>query len=455
MSMAASMVFVMNASALAVFTVNSNLDEVDDNVSDDICHTVANTCTLRAAVMQANKITDAVTIVLPADVYKLRGPAGADLDDSGDLNLGTPALGNPTITITGAGAATTIIDGNLTDRVLNIASGRSANISGVSIVNGVVTSADGGGVLNRGDLTLSDSTISHCQSILDGFGGGDGGGIRNQFNAEALLLVRVTVKDNQAYDGGGISSNASLAISQSTLSGNDALSWGGGLFSGYPAVIERSTIAGNSAYKGGGIFVYVGYPTPDTMVVTNSTISENNASVDGGGIFNAATTNIYNTTIAFNQADADADFDGTGAGIFDSGNAGVVFNMHSSVVAGNYLSGYPVYSDCEAVVGFYGNNRLGYADGCSVAAGSSGGAVYLVHSLNELGFLKDNGGPTQTIALVPPSNMIDAGIATLECLDQKGQPLATDQRGRPRIIGAYCDIGAYEYDDVIFANGFQ
>jgi len=98
---------------------------------------------------------------------------------------------------------------------------------------------------------------------------------------------------------------------------------------------------------------------------------------------------------------------------------------------------------------------LGSATGCAADADSSG-AVYLAHSLDELGTLKDNGGPTKTIALVPPSNMIDAGIAGLECLGLDNQPLATDQRGRPRIIGVYCDIGAYEYDPGdIFANGFQ
>jgi hypothetical protein len=41
-------------------------------------------------------------------------------------------------------------------------------------------------------------------------------------------------------------------------------------------------------------------------------------------------------------------------------------------------------------------------------------------------------------------------------VDQNNVPLSTDQRGRPRAVGASCDIGAFEYDPGdIFANGFQ
>jgi hypothetical protein len=72
-----------------------------------------------------------------------------------------------------------------------------------------------------------------------------------------------------------------------------------------------------------------------------------------------------------------------------------------------------------------------------------------------LGFLRDNGGPTKTIALVPPSGMIDGAAP---CVGQNGGSdiLTTDQRGRPRIVGAHCDIGAFEYDaGDIFASGFQ
>jgi hypothetical protein len=54
-----------------------------------------------------------------------------------------------------------------------------------------------------------------------------------------------------------------------------------------------------------------------------------------------------------------------------------------------------------------------------------------------LAALADNGGPTQTHALLPGSPAIDA--ASDDC-----PPPATDQRGVSRPQGAKCDIGAFE-----------
>jgi hypothetical protein len=64
-----------------------------------------------------------------------------------------------------------------------------------------------------------------------------------------------------------------------------------------------------------------------------------------------------------------------------------------------------------------------------------------------LGRLQNNGGPTQTMALLPGSPAIDAGNAS-GCTDGRGRLLKTDQRGKPRPDkedhGVGCDIGAYE-----------
>lgn len=73
---------------------------------------------------------------------------------------------------------------------------------------------------------------------------------------------------------------------------------------------------------------------------------------------------------------------------------------------------------------------------------------------NELGPLQDNGGATMTHTLVPPSDMIDGAGGTSGCIDWNGTAMATDQRGYPRNDG-HCDIGAFEYSDIIFRNGFD
>jgi hypothetical protein len=55
---------------------------------------------------------------------------------------------------------------------------------------------------------------------------------------------------------------------------------------------------------------------------------------------------------------------------------------------------------------------------------------------------RDNGGPTQTHALLSGSNAIDAAS---NCSDVSGNEIATDQRGISRPNGDMCDIGAFEF----------
>lgn len=62
--------------------------------------------------------------------------------------------------------------------------------------------------------------------------------------------------------------------------------------------------------------------------------------------------------------------------------------------------------------------------------------------------LANNGGPTQTVALLPGSSAIDAPVPNPDnppCVDWNGIALATDQRGGARVVGTTCDVGAYEF----------
>jgi len=64
-----------------------------------------------------------------------------------------------------------------------------------------------------------------------------------------------------------------------------------------------------------------------------------------------------------------------------------------------------------------------------------------------LGALADNGGPTQTHALLPGSPAIDHGN------DITGD--LADQRLFKRVVGSSADIGSVEFVDKIFASGFD
>ena len=72
------------------------------------------------------------------------------------------------------------------------------------------------------------------------------------------------------------------------------------------------------------------------------------------------------------------------------------------------------------------------------------GSTDLLNSVYLLGPLTDNGGPTATHALLPGSNAIDGGDPNFGCLNYASQPIATDQRGFARNMGARCDVGALE-----------
>ncbi len=122
---------IVPAAAAANFTVNSNIDVVDANPGDGLCQTATpGQCTLRAAVQEANALSGADTITMPADIYTLTiAGAGEDAAATGDLDI------TGDLTITGAGMATTIVDANSLDRAFHVVSG-TLHLSDLTVQNG-------------------------------------------------------------------------------------------------------------------------------------------------------------------------------------------------------------------------------------------------------------------------------------------------------------------------------
>jgi CSLREA domain-containing protein len=400
------------APSSVTFTVNSTLDKIDDNAGDGDCHTASGTCTLRAAVMEADMASGAgATIIVPAGIYTLTIPADvADGANNGDLNLTTPASADPLISIVGAGASSTIIDANQNDRVLSVDANRTAAISGLTLRGGFAASAeDGGGIRNFGTLILSNSTVSGNQATPDGA-------------------------------GGGIVNYNTLTVTNSTIGPNNASNWGAGIDNAGTLTVDRSTVYGNSANFGGGIY------NSSNLTLINSTLSQNSAVKDGGGLYNFYIANVYNTTIVFNSADTGRDGSGSAGGVYSTSSS--TFNLRNTLLAGNDVGNAPVYDDCTGTVNSYGQNLIGEPEQelnppCTIITGS--GSWKALNSLYLLGQLQDNGGPTLTHALLTGSNAIDGGDPLGGCVDGNLIPLATDQRGFPRVVGAFCDIGAFEF----------
>src|ERR1051326_517059 len=174
---------VLAGSAQALtFTVNSTTDAVDANPGNGVCATAAGQCTLSAAIQEANASHGADTISLPAGTYTLTiAGRNEDAAATGDLDI-DDSSSNSTLTINGAGAATTIIamgngtDGKGLDRVFHIMS--NAAISGVTIRNGHVLDM-GGGIYNTSNLTSGGSLTLTNVVITANSADNDGGGIQN------------------------------------------------------------------------------------------------------------------------------------------------------------------------------------------------------------------------------------------------------------------------------------
>jgi len=118
-----------------------------------------------------------------------------------------------------------------------------------------------------------------------------------------LTLNNLTVANGNAATpgspgiGGGILNVGTLTVSNSTFSGNIA-GLGGGIYN-QPSgtlTVSNSTISGNSANFVGGIY------NQGTLTVNNSTISSNTAFIEIGGIYGApvSTTTLKNTIVAKN-----------------------------------------------------------------------------------------------------------------------------------------------------------
>lgn len=427
--------------ATPVFIVNSVADDVDATITDGLCKTATGTCTLRAAIMQANaEGSVGAMIMLPAGNYTIVAPKlGSDPDSVGDYDI-TNSVGK--ITIVGAGLASTKIDANGIDRAIHVHAQARLSLSGVTIVNADVLNnndENGGGIENEGSLALTDAVIEGASAEFGGCIFNDGG---------SVVLKRVVLSHCVAHSsGGGLHSfSGYVSIDASTIDSNHTLMSVGGGISVYAGNLTatNSTFSSNAADQGGGL--YLG---GTAIVLVNDTIAGNHSYGRGGGFMCNCSASMYNVTVSRNYA-LNEDGDGYGSGFFSTSSA--TLNIFNSVFATNYQG--PFFQDCEGPVTLSYENRI-FLSQCPLTLGPSEHHLELTDGT--LGLLQNNGGPTQTMALASGSNAIDAANANAGCLGPDGKAIARDQRGFPRNVGR-CDLGAYEFGataDEIFISNFE
>ena len=441
-----------------------NVNETDDELNAD------GDCSLREAVRAANLNTavdgcaagETATvdvISLQAETYTLSIAGTFEHDAAtGDLDL----MGMTTIE--GADMTTTTVDGGGVDRVLDVRSGAQVILRNLTITGGTAPGnpeEGGGGIWNHGtSLTLEDVAVDENDAPL-------GGGIVNE---SPINITGGSVSDNDASTGGGAiyNSTGTIEMMDSEMIGNAAPA-AGGLSNFGTVVIERTTIRANTGAP--QVAHEVGIPVTITIrdstisggsrgirttgqtVIENTTISGNSSTGNGGGINSSgATLTIIGSTITNNTSNSD-DSGGAqgGGGLYHA--AGSQVTLRDTIIAGNIDGSGDTGTDCyqstepEDVIS-QGGNLIGTGDGCVIIDQPSDQIGTDASPIDPvLGTLQNNGGPTETHALLAGSPAIDAGSAGCP-------PPAADQRGVPRPQGPGCDTGAFETTPPSSSIGF-
>ena len=339
------------------------------------------------------------------------------------------------VTIDGVGQNITL-DGSSRQRLL-LNAGAVVNINSLTFANAycegdVCPGALGGAaIINFGTLTVTNSSFSgNSVGYSDPFVSPAGIYGRDAYGGSAIYsegvgavvsIANSTFTGNSGPGTGGAIFDAgdSLSITDSTFSGNSGGSGGAVGSFGTAASIKNSTFSGNSGEDGGAVAVFSG-----TLTVTNSTFS-GNSSVVAGAVHNLyGATTITNSTLAGNVAPQGGEVaNETGTLIL---NNTIVANSSGSgncAAAGTLTRGGPITD---------GGGNLSDDSSCGFQTTSLSGAN------PNLGPLQNNGGPTQTLALLAGSPAIALGVPA-NCP-------ATDQRGAARPgLGQNCSSGAFQY----------
>ncbi len=352
------------------------------------------------------------------------------------------------------GAALTVTNCTISggvDNAYGSATISNCTLSGGSIGNGA--SNHGSATISISNCTLSDGTIHNFASAYNSSSATisnctlSGSNIVNDALASATIsysTISGDISEGASYGGappdavGAINNAGNLTINNCTLSGNKVV--------GGPAY-DVTSQSGGFTYSGGNGMGGAIYNSAGTLTINSSTIVNNEAiggstaslstagNGMGGGLYIAGgTVSINNSTFADNQAIGGAGphlGPGTafGGGIYNAVGPSAL-QMHDTILADNTANVGP---DLNGGLTSLGYNLIG-----KTAGGSGYAASDLVNVNPQLGPLQNNGGPTQTMALLAGSPAINAG-------DNTNAP-AYDQRGPgfARIVGGTIDIGAFE-----------
>jgi len=381
-----------------------------------------------------------------------------------------------------------------------------STISGSQAFSGAAGSngAAGGGIAAHGTLTVVESTISG-NTVAAPNGIARGGGAWSAGNAEVKNSVEVSgnyaLSDHGSATGGGIFTQGNLKFNYSTLSGNTAslATTGGGCAGGGAAAmgdlsvkystidsnttvgsptqtssagllasgnikIEASTISNNTtAGIAGALYATDNGDFDRQLFLRNTTVSGNHGKWIGGISSSHKTNSIYNSTIAFNTADqATINNVPLSPGV----HIGPFFQNLTAKFQSSIVSNNTTIANVENDFGTTSTAftvQVTLTD--SLLRASSVPLLPTNSACPLLGPLRNNGGLTQTHALMSKSPVLEHGNNDLinpntlspYGFDQRGPSLLNGVMDFVRVTGSFADMGAYEVqkDDIAFNAGFD
>ncbi len=445
----------------ATFVVNFNVDDLSDPVPEDgVCEITANSgqCTLRAAIESANETPGGPHVVeipyLAGQTYPVRA--------SNSINAYNP------MTIRGTGGGRPIIVGEL------FITGGMLRLSGAVLLEHVEIRPNTTMGNNTYGLSVSgeNTVIVRDTTIIPGSGGTNVG---VYVTGGTLSCNRCEIKDGQSL-GIRVVNDGQLNLLHSRVTNNinTYANQGGGIWLTEGSLtITNSLVDNNQALgesplfigQGGGIYTE---QNNTFLHVINSTISQNKANANGGGIFAQGNTRLENVTITQNRADFNDDGAGLGGGIYL--NDFTVITAKNSIVHGNSLPCpqgvplcFPAGRNCDdSQGGTIGLESLGWVmvgdDANCPLTDLTGETNYTSSAIPKLGPLTSLGGLHPVHPIINTGSEADGGDPdgcsyTSETQNGTVQvPLFSDQRGMQRPLnsdpnpfdGEACDIGAYE-----------
>jgi hypothetical protein len=269
-----------------------------------------------------------------------------------------------------------------------------------------------------------------------------------QGTGETVRIENLTVADGViGINAGGA---GLLELENLRIRGNVSGSGTGVQVIGGTATIRNSAIFNNQGNFGGGIRVDPGSVGTSEVTISNTTIAGNSATQFGGGISASGSSivEITSSTVVGNKADSDDSGGGDGGGIYNDSTYGSLFGnfrIGNTILANNLVGGNQAMPNRECLASTHPVTSYGYNLRTTADPGCIGFTSLDYLSPNALiGPLADNGGPAETVALLPGSPAIDTGVVPPAAPYIPLCP-ATDQRGLPRgVTEGRCDIGAFE-----------